>query len=64
MLMTDEQVDRIERHALLYANHGDTQALTPDDVVAMITEIREARQAVRHLIAEKHQALVRGWWSS
>lgn len=64
MLMTDEDLAQIERHALLFINQGDTQALRPEDVTAMLEEIREARQTVRHLIAEKHEALVRGWWSS
>jgi nicotinamide mononucleotide adenylyltransferase len=49
--MTSEQLAQVEERARLYADEGDREALRPEDVSAMLAEIREARLALTHLIA-------------
>jgi phage shock protein A len=51
MLMTSERLAQIEERARLFAEQADPAALRPEDVGDMLAEIREARQAVAHLIA-------------
>jgi len=55
MQMRDWELASIEQRAELFTRYGDRDALRPEDVVALLAEVRQLRRDNRHLIALHRQ---------